>query len=266
MQKTIILAYHDIDTIDNLTEREDIPTIVTVVRIEEFESHMNYLSTEGYTVLSVKQYLDKLNRRDISDKDIVLTFDDGHISNHRYALPILRKYSFHATFFIIADCIGKPYFMGLSEIKELLECDMEIGSHTQSHSYLTQLKQEEVDAEVVESKKMLESCLGETINVFCYPGGHQNRQIVGSVREAGYEAAVSCITGRNDFKTNSFLLRRIELRRDTSVQDFQKAITPLNIILYQCVDMGKLFMKKTLGLNFYETLRQKLYYLYPFKR
>ena len=143
---------------------------------------------------------------------------------------------------------------------------MEIGSHTRSHSYLTQLKQEEVNLEVVESKKILEACTGKSINVFAYPGGHRNRKVVRSVRDAGYKAAVSCITGRNDFKTNPFLLRRIELRRGTSVQDFQDAIIPMNIFIFQCVDMGKLLLKKTLGLKMYEIIRQKLYYLYPFKR
>ena len=59
MEKTIILAYHDIDSDDHPTEKTDVPTIQTVVRLSEFESHMQYLYSAGYTVLSVKEYLDK---------------------------------------------------------------------------------------------------------------------------------------------------------------------------------------------------------------
>lgn len=268
VKKTIILAYHDIDSKDSPTEKKDLPTIETVVRCEEFESHMNYLAGEGWTVLSVEQYLSKKKNGGYADKDkvIVLTFDDGHISNYRFALPILRKYSFYATFYIIADFIGKPYYMGMDEIRELLNCNMEIGSHSRSHSYLTELKQEEIDKELVESKNILQKCCGKRIDGFAYPGGHQNRKVVESVKTAGYKAAVSCLVGQNNAKTNPFLLRRIEVRRGTSLKDFKNAINPMNITFFQCVDMGKFLMKKTLGLKNYEFFRQRLYYLYPFKR
>jgi len=268
VKNTIILAYHDIDSKDSPTEKKDLPTIDTVVRLEEFESQMNYLADEGFTVLSVEQYLNKrkLNEPSENSKDIVLTFDDGHISNYCYALPILRKYSFHATFFVIADFIGKPYYMGMNEIKKLLDNKMEIGSHSRSHTYLTELEQDEMEREVVESKRILENCCGKRIDGFAYPGGHQNRKVVESVKTAGYKAAVSCIVGRNNTRTNPFLLRRIEVRRGTSMKEFKNALNPVTIIFFQGLDMGKFFMKKTLGLTTYEFFRQKLYRLYPFKR
>lgn len=121
MINTIILLYHDIDSKKKPTEKEGIATKETVVSIEEFESHMEYLAGEGYRVLTVKEYLNRLDSSKLSNKDIVLTFDDGHISNHQFALPILRKHSFSATFFIIAGNIGKRYYMGSREIFELLD-------------------------------------------------------------------------------------------------------------------------------------------------
>ena len=91
-------------------------------------------------------------------------------------------------------------------------------------------------------------------------------RVLKSVNDADYEAAVSCITGKNSSKTNPFLLRRIELRRGTSSLQFKKAIDPKSILFFQCVDLGKLLMKRVLGLKKYEVLRQRLYHLYPFKR
>lgn len=266
MNNTIILLYHDIDTPGNPTEKKDLATRETVVRLEEFESHMKYLASEGYRVLSVKQYLDEQKGGNDRDKDIVLTFDDGHISNFQFALPVLRQYSFSATFFIIANNIGKPYYMGEQEIHDLLDCKMEIGSHGLTHSYLTELSHEDIQREVTESKNILEACLGRPIEVFAYPGGHFNQKVLQTARTEGYRAAVSCIVGRNSRKTNPFLLKRIEVRRGTSLKAFQKAISTPNILFFQGIDMGKSFMKKVFGLKRYEWLRQRFYYLYPFKR
>ena len=266
MNNTIILLYHDVDTPDNPTEKGDLATRETVVRLEEFESHMKYLASEGYRVLSVKQYLDEQKSGSDRDKDIVLTFDDGHISNHLFALPVLRQYSFSATFFIIANNIGKPYYMGEQEIKELLDCNMEIGSHGLTHSYLTELSHEEIQREVTESRDILEACIGRPVEIFAYPGGHFNRKVLECVKRTGYRAAVSCIVGQNNQKTDPFLLKRIEARRGTSLKAFQHAISMPNIMFFQCIDMGKSLVKKTIGLKRYEWLRQRFYYLYPFKR
>lgn len=266
MKNTIILLYHDIDSSDNPTEKKDLATRETVVRLEEFESHMRYLASEGYRVLSVKQYLEEQQYGNDRDRDIVLTFDDGHISNHRFALSVLNRYSFSATFFVIANNIGKSNYMGEQEIHELLDYNMEIGSHGLTHSYLTELNPEEITREVTESKNILEACIGKPVEVFAYPGGHFNRNVEECVKAAGYQAAVSCIVGRNNRKTAPFLLKRIEARRGTSLKAFQKALSMPNIMFFQCVDMGKTLMKKTIGLGRYEGLRQKFYYLYPFKR
>lgn len=266
MNRAIILAYHDIDTKNNPTEKKDLPTIQTVVNVDEFESQMHYLASAGYTVLSVTEYLDRLKKNKNNDRCIILTFDDGHYSNYNYALPILRKYSFHASFFIVVDFVGKPLYMGDYEIQELISCNMEIGSHGLTHAYLTQLTREEIIQEVVESKRLLEKRIGRQVDVFAYPGGHQNKKVVEIVKNAGYKAAVSCITGLNNARTNPFLLRRLEVRRGTSVREFRNALDTKSILFFQCIDMLKAVMKKSLGLRVYEGLRQKFFFLYPFKR
>jgi peptidoglycan/xylan/chitin deacetylase (PgdA/CDA1 family) len=260
------LLYHDIDSKEKPTEKEDLATKETVVRIEEFESHMQYLANEDYRVLSVKEYLSELHGGNISDKDIVLTFDDGHISNYQYALPVLRQHSFSATFFLIADNIGKPYYMGHREIKELMECNMEIGSHGLTHSSLSELRTEEIRKEVGNSKIVIEAVTGTHVETFAYPGGHLNAEVVKCVKEMGYNTAVSCIVGRNNRKTDPFLLKRIELRRGTSLKELKSAISTTNIRFFQFIDMGKSLVKNTVGLENYKLLRRRLYFLYPFKR
>jgi len=266
MRNTIILLYHDIDSKDKPTEKEDLATKETVVRIEEFESHMDYLANEGYRVISLNQYFYERNQGKYAEKSIVLTFDDGHISNYEFALPVLIKHSFNATFFIIAENVGKLYYMGLPEIKELVDRNMEIGSHGLTHTYLTEISINEIKHEISESKRIIESIIEKPVEVFAYPGGHLNKNIIECVREQGYKAAVSCIVGRNTRKTNPYLLKRIEIRKGTSEEQFQRATKAISIMFFRWVDVGKSLLKRTISIQRYELMRQKFYRFYPFKR
>jgi len=264
----IILLYHDIDTPDDPTWHEDHATRETVVRFTEFEGHMAYLADQGYRVITISQYLKNKGAFENSSaqKTIVLSFDDGHISNYRYAYSVLNKYAFKATFFIIADKVGAPNFMGAAEIRALFESDMEIGSHGKTHAYLPNLDSDTLQFEIGLSKLVLERLLGVEVVTFAYPGGHYDADIVKYVRRAGYRAAASCILGANRFDTNPFLLRRLEIRRGTSRIAFSKALNQRHMILHQGVDKAKSLLKQAVGLENYSSLRQRLYRFYPFKR
>lgn len=264
--KRVFLLYHDLETAQKPVERADLATRQTVVRLGEFKKHMDYLGSGGYRVLSVEQYLKDRTGDGAYGKSTVLTFDDGHISNYELALPVLREACFYATFFVIAGRLGKPEYLGREELRELVRSGMEIGSHGLTHSYLTELSYGEVWREVAGSKEILENCAGRPVRAFAFPGGHLTKKIVDCVRKAGYEGAASCIVGRNSERTDPFLLRRIEMRRGTSVDGFRRAMSPSSIAFHKLIDMEKSLLKKTIGLKRYEYLRRKLYHLYPFGR
>jgi peptidoglycan/xylan/chitin deacetylase (PgdA/CDA1 family) len=98
--------------------------IYTVARLSEFESHMAFLAKNDWNVISMHYFLEKQKQDKVEKRDIVLTFDDGHISHHRFG--------FTATFFIIADRIGTSYHMEIEELSELAAGGMEIASHEES--------------------------------------------------------------------------------------------------------------------------------------
>ena len=266
MPKTTILLYHDIDTPEKPSEKTGKATLETVARLKEFESHMAWLSSAGYKVWSLGQYSKVRKSGNVPEKTLVLTFDDGHKSNYEFAFPILKKYSFSATFFIIAGKIGENYYLSPGEIKEMAENGMEIGSHSLSHSYLPLLDVNDIKRETIESKKTIESYIDKPIDWFAYPGGHLNNVVIECVKSAGYKGAASCILGRNHAGTDPFLFRRIEVRRGTTIKDFQNIDTGSNILFFQIIDKLRFGLKNFLGLNRYRELREKLYFLYPFKR
>ena len=55
--------------------------------------------------------------KELPDKPIVLTFDDGYIDNYEDVLPILESYDMQATIFMISDAVNTKRFMSINELK-----------------------------------------------------------------------------------------------------------------------------------------------------
>jgi peptidoglycan/xylan/chitin deacetylase (PgdA/CDA1 family) len=120
-----------------------------------------------------------------NSKYVILTFDDGYKSQYTTAKPILDKYGFKGTFYVVCNYAQKidTYRMNWTEIKELHQQGHDIGSHTMNHADLTQLPAYRVDYEIGTSKQCL---IGNGINdvtSFAYPfaEGSTNAAIINTV-------------------------------------------------------------------------------------
>ncbi len=265
MEQVPILLYHDLDSPELPSVYSDPARRQTIVRLAEFRAQMEWLARHGYRGVSVREYLDEPAPRR-ADRRVVLTFDDGHASNSRLALGVLREHAFTASFFVVAGWIGRADYMGASELRGLARAGMEIGSHGLTHAPLAHLDLASLRREVLESKGLIEQTLGSPVEAFAYPGGFQNSHVVAAVRAAGYTRALSCLVGRNDPSTNRFLLRRIEIRRGTSREAFGRAVTGRGLLLHRGANRGKALLRELLGAERYGTLRRQLFFLYPFSR
>jgi peptidoglycan/xylan/chitin deacetylase (PgdA/CDA1 family) len=86
-----------------------------------------------------------------------------------------------------ADC--RPMTAG--EVIELGQGEwIDIGSHSVTHPLLTSLSEADQHAEIINSRKALEQCLGRRVNAFSYPGGKLNPDTVRIVRDAGFSAGL----------------------------------------------------------------------------
>ncbi|MBD3318019.1 MAG: polysaccharide deacetylase family protein [Chitinivibrionales bacterium] len=93
-----ILCYHSIDTTGSL--------LSTSPRV--FSNHMLHLKRHGYTTLTFGDLVDRLSAKTLMPPKLaVITFDDGYRNNREIALPILKRYGFTATFFVVTDAVGK---------------------------------------------------------------------------------------------------------------------------------------------------------------
>jgi hypothetical protein len=93
--------------------------------------------------------------------------------------------------------------------EELRRLDPElitVGSHTMTHPILTRLDPQDVCAEIVDSKRILEDRLGRAVDYFCYPNGAYDSITVDCVR-AQHSAAVTTDDGpsSSSFHQRNFL-------------------------------------------------------------
>ncbi|AOP36000.1 polysaccharide deacetylase [Leptospira tipperaryensis] len=214
-----VLIYHEI-----VTEEDRVPG-ETVISLEKFKEQMDYLSSHGYHPISMKELLLYMKKGTaLPDRSIVLNFDDGW-KNVLNAVPILKKHSFPASFWIIAGPkgIGNGEYLEWSEIRELAGNPLfEIGSHTYSHPWnpkdnlvtwvdhkVPNKGKKEALFELKESKKILESKLGIPINYLAWPCGWYNEKLVQLAKQSGYKALLTTEEGANQPGADPLHIKRI---------------------------------------------------------
>lgn len=168
---------------------------------------MGLLKALGYRGVSMSDLMPYL-RGDRRGKVVGITFDDGYRNNVTNALPVLARYGFSSTCYVVSGLIGgtnawdlknrvveKP-LMTADEVREWIAGGQEVGSHTCHHVNLREVDGTVAKAEITGSKAQLEALTGAPCRHFCYPYGSYGPEHVGWVREAGYETATTTVRGR----------------------------------------------------------------------
>jgi peptidoglycan/xylan/chitin deacetylase (PgdA/CDA1 family) len=115
-------------------------------------------------------------------KVVILSFDDNRKGDFTYAKPILDKYGFKATFFIICGKTTDKGAMNWQEIASMQSDGMDIESHTMTHKHLNHLSANALNFEIAGSKQCLANH-GYNTTSFAYPydEGADNATVVNTV-------------------------------------------------------------------------------------
>ncbi len=211
--KIPILIYHSVR--DHINGEDNMLKYYTVSP-ESFTKQMQYLKDNNYSVLSLDFIADALEENiPVPEKSVAITFDDGWRNQYVNAYPILRRFGYTATFFIITNTIDKPHFFSWDQVRLMNNNGMTIGSHTVFHPFLPEIENpKELQKELVNSKKVIEEKLGHTVDIFAYPYGHYNDEVVNAVKSAGYKLARSTHKGIYHTKSDLFTMKGIEVTDD----------------------------------------------------
>ncbi len=203
----------------------------------EFARQMAWLVNSGYTPVSLDQIISYLDGGSIGpEKPIHITFDDGFEGIFIHALPHLKRHKIPATLFAVSDRAGgtndwmhnrgfpRRKILSWQQLKELESAGISIGSHTRQHARLTELSDEDMVDEISSSRKILEDNLGKKVDYFAYPYGLCNDQVIDTVKESGYTAACSTLSGFNRPGENPFKLRRIDIFGTDQLWQFKQKL------------------------------------------
>jgi peptidoglycan/xylan/chitin deacetylase (PgdA/CDA1 family) len=103
-----------------------------------------------------------------TNKLVFLNFDDGFQSQYTYAKPILDKYGFKASFFVVCDYAGKPDRMSWQELTTLHNEGYDVESHSMNHNHMNQMTPDVLNYEIGQSKQCLADH-GINATIFAYP-------------------------------------------------------------------------------------------------
>lgn len=189
-----VLMYH------NIAESYPAATDGANITPKRFEEHMNGILERGYTPIFVSDYYNCVERgTKLPDNPIIVTFDDGYLSNYEIAFPILKKLNIPATIFIVTSTVGAkvkdgtvsyPHFTW-EQAKEMQQSGIiDIHSHSHTHRDMTSLSQAQLQEELRLSRYLIEKNLGKNCYVFSYPFGKYNETTSRLARLAGYRMQI----------------------------------------------------------------------------
>lgn len=171
---------------------------------------------------------------------ITFAFDDGYESVYELAFPILSRYDFPATVFVITSTIGQPGYLSLEQLKTLYENGWEIASHSISHPHLSQLDDKQLLVEIKDSKRTLKE-LGFTVYSFSPPYGEIDGAL--SLVKQYYFCSLSGLEGINDLpisENERYQLKVKIVRANTTLEELQQLILHLRhqwlILLFHQID------------------------------
>lgn len=208
-----------------------------VLGVKSFEEQMHYLKSQGYRVVSLKEFLEFTSlKKQLPRKSLVLTFDDGYRGFIQYAYPILKELGFTATLFVYTDYIGAGVTaLSWADLKKLAAEGFDIEAHSKSHGNMRRAATESADeytkrlaAELNVPKDLFSKNLGYLPQSLAYPYGSQDDVVVQRTKERGYVAAFTVRRQGNPSFVEPLRIHRSQIYSEMSLDDFIKNLNFYN--------------------------------------
>ncbi len=222
-----VLMYHDFG--DVVASKEESIKVSTQL----FDEQIGYLLECGYVPITfkiLKDYFDGVGG--LPEKPIIITTDDGYLSNYLIAYPILEKYNVPATFFISTAYVGDldtitPHF-SWEEAQQMENSGLiDIQSHTHTHLLMNEIDIVEAEYQVNYSFELIENNLGaRDVKVLAYPKLGYSRETSDLLEAIGVDIQVTDLNiGGN--VTELIDVKRIHIPNTMSKEELVQTIKEL---------------------------------------
>ncbi len=215
-----VLLYHNIA---DVFPENDLLLNISPAR---FEQHMDMLAKKGYHTIDFAQYQAWLEKKaSLPENPIIITFDDGYLSNYTYAYPVIKKYGMKSTIFVITSRMGEngttyPHFTW-EQAKIMQESGIvDIQSHTHTHQLMNRIAISDAIFELRISKYLIEKNMGKSVDYFAFPYGLYSQEVLSAARSAGYRI-ISKVgdKGANHIEEGNQPVRRLTIGGNLSGDD-----------------------------------------------
>ena len=216
-----VLVYHEIKSPANNQ---------IMVTQKDFATQMDYLSQNGFTTVTLRDYLNwKKGNFIMPQKAIILVFDDGFKTVFTEAMPIMKGYGFIGTLASVtryASFTGNNTgYMKWNEINSLVNSGWDVESHSVTHSHMLSLNESEFRLELYNSREAIANKTGIIPQSFVFPF-HESNQSYTKICAEYYDL---CWTQGSLNPTYNFIstngqtylgLRRINVVNTLTMDDF----------------------------------------------
>jgi peptidoglycan/xylan/chitin deacetylase (PgdA/CDA1 family)/2-polyprenyl-3-methyl-5-hydroxy-6-metoxy-1,4-benzoquinol methylase len=206
------------------------------VRPEAFEEQLRYLRDNDYRTTTFAEWrAARAAKRPLRGRRVILTFDDGFADFAEFAWPLLRRYGFGATVFLVAGRIGgtsdwdsaygdTAALMDWNQILDLQAQGVEFGSHTINHQHLPALSPGEAATELLQARLRLEQRLGRPVRSLAYPFGQYEPWLLHLAGTCGYLDAVTTRSMLSTLEDTDLALPRVEVDGRAGIDDFVRSL------------------------------------------
>ena len=175
----------------------------------------------------------------VSKNIVAITFDDAFVGVKKHAIPVLKEFGLSAAIFVPVGNLGQQtawevpenfgdtnsMVMNADQILELDQDGFEIFSHTCSHPVLTEITDSNLEAELAESKNLLEGIVGHEVLGISYPYGAYDTRVSIAAQECGYKLGFTIKPNVIDKTTRSLEIGRFKVSPQDSLLKFKLKIS-----------------------------------------
>jgi peptidoglycan/xylan/chitin deacetylase (PgdA/CDA1 family) len=194
-----------------------------------FRAQLRYLQQEGYEAITLNDLALHLTVGEpLPRKPVIFTFDDGYADAYTHAFPLLQRFGFVGTFFLVTAPIDaqNPDFLSWDEVEKMHAAGMRFEPHSYDHPDMRNRGFDFVVFQVLAPKEAIEARTGETCRFFAYPSGRYDQFVIDVLRSAHYWGAVLTAQGATHMGDDMFTLKRIRVHGG---EDLDRFVRMLNL-------------------------------------
>jgi peptidoglycan/xylan/chitin deacetylase (PgdA/CDA1 family) len=185
-----------------------------------FAAQVGWLAGHGYHAVTLQQVFDSWRGAGaLPSKPVVLSFDDGYLSQVTNALPVLKARKWPGVLNLEYRNLLPVWGIRPPGVRKLLAAGWELDAHTLTHPDLTAVDAARLREEVAGSREAIRKRFHVPVNFFCYPAGRYDDTVIAAVQAAGYLAATTTRYGLAK-PSELYTLARLRVNGSDSLQAF----------------------------------------------